>query len=124
MTHGRGKKGGRGAGLRGGKGNAGLLKHRFMYMIKNMPEHYIGRHGFKRPQKMLKTDTCINVGKLAEKFPGKTSIDLEKEGYDKLLGGGNVQHKFKITVKKASSKAIEKIKAQEGEISLIEDKKE
>ncbi|HER45545.1 MAG TPA: 50S ribosomal protein L15, partial [Thermoplasmatales archaeon] len=33
MTHGKGKKGGRGAGLRGGKGNAGLHKHKFSYML-------------------------------------------------------------------------------------------
>jgi large subunit ribosomal protein L15 len=46
-THGRGKKAGRGAGLRGGRGNAGLLKHRYMYMIKNMPNHF-GKQGFKR----------------------------------------------------------------------------
>ena len=63
MTHGRGKKGGRGAGLRGGRGNAGLLKHRHMHMTKNMPDHF-GRHGFKRPQSILKKDKTINVGDL------------------------------------------------------------
>lgn len=120
MTHGRGKKGGRGAGLRGGRGNAGLLKHRYMYMIKNMPEHYIGKHGFKRPQKVINKDKTINIGILEERFPNKKTINLEKEGYDKLLGGGKVQKNLKITVKKASSKAIEKIKAQNGEVNLIE----
>ena len=124
MTHGRGKKGGRGAGLRGGKGNAGLLKHRFMYMTKYMPEHYIGKHGFKRPQKMIKKDNCINVGKLEELFPGKSTIDLQKEGYDKLLGGGTVQKKLKVTVSTASSKAIEKINALEGEVTLLSQKEE
>lgn len=119
MTHGRGKKGGRGAGLRGGRGNAGLLKHRFMYMMKYMPDH-IGKHGFKRPQKMIKIDTCINIGTLEERFPTKKTINLEKEGIDKLLGGGNIGKGFKITVKKASAKAIEKIKAQNGEVNLID----
>ena len=119
MTHGRGKKGGRGAGLRGGKGNAGLLKHRFMYMMKYMPDH-IGKHGFKRPQKMIKHDTYINIGTLEERFPSKKTINLEKEGIDKLLGGGNIGKGFKITVKKASASAIEKVKAQNGEVNLIE----
>lgn len=119
MTHGRGKKAGRGAGLRGGKGNAGLLKHRFMYMIKYMPEHYLGKHGFKRPQQVIKKEKTINVGQLEEKFPGKKTIDLEKEGYDKLLGGGTIKSSVKITVKKASEKAIEKIKAQDGEVTLL-----
>ena len=119
MTHGRGKKGGRGAGLRGGKGNAGLLKHRFMYMTKYMPDHF-GRHGFKRPPSILHKNNTINVGELDEKFPGKKTIDLTKEGYDKLLGGGNVVSKYKITVAQASEKAIEKIKEKEGEVKIPE----
>jgi len=95
MTHGRGKKGGRGAGLRGGRGNAGLRKHRIMYMLKNMPNHF-GRHGFKRPQSIIRRDKTINVGQLEEKFPDKKNIDLAKEGFDKLLGGGKVNNPVNI----------------------------
>ena len=112
MTHGRGKKGGRGAGLRGGRGNAGLRKHRFMHFIKYMPEHSFGRHGFKRPQSVITKDSIINVGKLEERFPGKKVINLQDEGYDKLLGGGQIKTSVKVTVVKASEKAIEKIKKQ------------
>jgi large subunit ribosomal protein L15 len=119
MTHGKGKKGGRGAGLRGGRGNAGLLKHRYTYMIKNMPDHF-GRHGFKRPQSVLKKDKAINVGELEEKFPGKKDIDLGKEGFSKLLGGGTLNSKLKIKVGSASEKAIEKIKDKGGEVVLPE----
>jgi len=119
MTHGRGKKAGRGAGLRGGKGNAGLLKHRYMYMKKNMPDHF-GRHGFKRPQSIVKKDKTINVGKLEVKFSGKKDINLTDEGYDKLLGGGNIDSKLKIKVEKASQSAIEKIKDKGGEVILPE----
>jgi large subunit ribosomal protein L15 len=119
MTHGRGKKAGRGAGLRGGRGNAGLLKHRYMYMLKNMPDHF-GKHGFKRPQNVLKKDKIINVGQLEEKFPGKKDIDLKKEGFDKLLGGGKLNSKLKIKVSSASEKAIEKIKDKGGEVVLPE----
>jgi large subunit ribosomal protein L15 len=117
MTHGRGKKAGRGAGLRGGKGNAGLNKHRFMYMVKNMPNHF-GRHGFKRPQSIVKKDNIINVGKIEELFPNKKDIDLEKEGFDKLLGGGTVKNSIRIKVNQASEKAIEKIKEKDGEVIL------
>ena len=119
MTHGRGKKGGRGAGLHGGKGNAGLLKHRYMYMLKYMPNHF-GRHGFKRPQSIIKKENTINVGQLEEKFPGKKDINLTKEGYDKLLGGGKLANKMKVKVDAASVKAVEKIKKQGGEIILPE----
>lgn len=117
MTHGRGKKGGRGSGLRGGKGNAGLNKHKFMHMIKYMPDHF-GRYGFKRPQSTIHKNITINVGDLEDKFPGKKTIDLTKEGYDKLLGGGNIDSKYNITVSQASEKAIEKIKEKEGEVKL------
>ena len=115
MTHGRGKKGGRGAGLRGGRGNAGLSKHKYMYMLKNMPDHF-GRHGFKRPQSVIKKDKTINVGQLEEKFPGKKEINLTKEGFDKLLGGGNINSSVKITVKTATNRAVEKIKEKNGEV--------
>ena len=119
MTHGRGKKGGRGAGLRGGRGNAGLLKHKYMHMVKYMPDHF-GKHGFKRPQGIVKKDKIINVGQLEEKFPGKKDIDLEKEGFDKLLGGGSLNSKLKIKVNSASEKAVEKIKGKGGEVILPE----
>ena len=117
MTHGKGKKGGRGAGLRGGKGNAGLRKHRHMYMTKNMPDHF-GKHGFKRPQSILRKQKTINVGQLEEKYPGKKDIDLSKEGFDKLLGAGNINSSFKIKVKSASQKAIEKISEKGGDIKI------
>jgi len=123
MTHGKGRKGGRGAGLRGGRGNAGLHKHKFMHMLKYMPDHF-GVHGFKRPQSVIKRNKTINIGELEEKFPGKNSIDLEKEGFDKLLGSGVINSKIKIKVNSASEKAIEKVKEKGGEIILPEILKE
>jgi large subunit ribosomal protein L15 len=115
MTHGRGKKAGRGAGLRGGRGNAGLLKHRYMYMLKYMPNHF-GRHGFKRHN--AKEVRIINVGELEEKFPGKKVINLTEEGYDKLLGGGTLKSGLKIRIKSASQRAMDKIMEKGGEIEL------
>ena len=117
MTHGRGKKGGRGAGLRGGRGNAGLMKHRHMYMTKYMPDHF-GRHGFKRHPSIVKKDKIINVGQLEERFPGTKDINLTKEGFDKLLGGGKITSGVKINVKAASQKAIDKIAEKGGEVKV------
>lgn len=119
MTHGKGKKGGRGAGLRGGRGNAGLHKHKYVHMLKYMPDHF-GVHGFKRDPSLHKEDRIINVGQLDEKYHGKKEIDLSKEGFDKLLGGGNVEHGYKITVKSASQKAIDKIAERGGEVKIDE----
>jgi large subunit ribosomal protein L15 len=118
-TCGRGKKGGRGAGLRGGRGNAGLGKHRFMHMMKYMPDHF-GSSGFKRPQCVTSKDRVINVGQLEERFPGKATIDLGKEGFDKLLGAGSLDRKLKVKVDNASEKAISKIREKGGEITLPE----
>lgn len=120
MTHGRGKKAGRGAGLRGGRGNAGLLKHRYMHMVKNMPNHF-GKHGFKRPQSVVKKDKIINIGQLEDMFPDKKEVDLGKEGFDKLLGGGNIKTKIKIKVDSASEKAIAKIEEKGGKVILPEE---
>ncbi|UCB59582.1 MAG: uL15 family ribosomal protein [Thermoplasmatales archaeon] len=120
MTHGRGKKAGRGAGLRGGRGNAGLLKHRYIHMVKNMPDHF-GKHGFKRPQSIVKKDKIINIGQLEDMFPDKKEVDLGKEGFDKLLGGGNIKTKMKIMVNSASEKAIAKIMEKGGEVILPEE---
>ena len=117
MTHGRGKKAGRGAGLRGGRGNAGLHKHKYMHMLKYMPDHF-GVHGFKRHKSLVKKDRIINVGQLEEKFPGKKEIDLTKEGFDKLLGGGKINTAIKIKVKNASDRAVEKIKEIGGEVKI------
>ena len=130
MTHGKGKKAGRGAGLRGGRGNAGLLKHKYMHMIKNMPDHF-GRHGFKRHPSITKSNKTINIGQLEDLFPGKSDINLTKEGFDKLLGSGKLNKKLKITINEASEKAIAKIKEKGGELILpkiskeqdVEDKK-
>jgi len=117
MTHGKGKKGGRGAGLRGGRGNAGLHKHKYMHMLKYMPDHF-GQHGFKRPLGVTKKEKIINVGQLEEAFPGKKEIDLSKEGFDKLLGGGRINSSIKIKVENASQKAVEKVKEKGGEVKL------
>lgn len=117
MTHGRGKKAGRGAGLRGGRGNAGLHKHKYMYMLKYMPDHF-GRRGFKRPQSVLKKIKTINVGQLEEHFVGKKVVDLTQEGFDKLLGGGQIATSIKVKTMYASKKAIEKIKEKGGDVIL------
>jgi large subunit ribosomal protein L15 len=119
MTHGRGKKGGRGAGLRGGKGNAGLGKHKVMHMLKYDPDHF-GRYGFTRHSANKEKIHTINVGQLEEIYPNKKTIDLTKEGYHKLLGGGKITTSITIKVAAASEKAIEKIAAQGGEVKIEE----
>lgn len=126
-THGRGKKAGRGAGLRGGHGNAGLHKHKAQYMLKYDPEHF-GRHGFKRPQEMVAAKITMNVGAIQEalvklmadgfavKKGDKTVINLTEMGVDKLLGSGEVTDQLEIVVSESSEKAKQKIEGAGGAV--------
>lgn len=126
-THGRGKKAGRGAGLHGGTGNAGLHKHKSMMMLKYMPDHF-GRHGFKRPQEVVSAKITMNVGDVqesidrfvaegyAEKKGDRTVVDLAKLGVDKLLGFGRVDQKMEIVVAESSARAKEKVESAGGAI--------
>jgi large subunit ribosomal protein L15 len=126
-THGRGKKAGRGAGLHGGTGNAGLHKHKTMMMLKFMPDHF-GRHGFKRPQEVAGAKITMNVGDVqesldrllaegyAERKGDKTIVDLAKMGVDKLLGFGRVDERMEIIVTESSARAREKVESAGGAI--------
>ncbi len=130
-THGRGKKAGRGAGKRGGKGNAGLHKHKVQYMLKYMPDHF-GRHGFKRPQKMVSAKITMNVGDLeqildvmkaqgtAVEKDGKITLDLTALGIDKLLGNGQVSTPFEVLVSETTVLAKAKVEEAGGHIVVPE----
>lgn len=126
-THGRGKKSGRGAGIIGGRGNAGYGKTGKIGMLKYNRD-YFGRHGFKRPQCMVEANSSINVSELEEqlerfiemKFATKEgdtyNINLTDAGIDKLLGNGSIGVAVNVTVAEVSAKAREKIEASGGSI--------
>ena len=114
--HGRGKKAGRGAGKRGGRGNAGLNKHKVMTRLKYMPGHW-GMHGFNRHPSLRTVNSSINVGVVSEIADGD-KIDLTEMGYDKLLGSGQISKSLHIKVKEASSKAVEKVEAAGGSVEM------
>ena len=125
-THGRGKKAGRGAGLRGGKGNAGLHKHKYMHMLKFDPYHF-GRYGFKR-HSPRKVNVTINVGDLQRELPKMVEYGLAKKGekgmvldltgskYNKLLGGGSIKTPLTIRVAEATPMARQKVEAAGGKV--------
>jgi large subunit ribosomal protein L15 len=128
-THGRGKKAGRGAGKRGGRGNAGLHKHKFIITLKYFPDHF-GRHGFKRPPSLGMADITVNVCDIVQYTDrmladgvavrkGDTiEIDLTSMGIDKLLGTGQIKGKYELKVKKASQRAVEKVEEAGGKVIL------
>lgn len=124
-THGRGKKAGRGAGLRGGRGNAGLHKHKWISVVKYCPD-YFGHHGFKRPQSVVCDKVTMNLSEVEQALPSmakdgfavqkdsKWSVDLTKMGVDKLLGSGRISTAISVKVAEASATALEKLKSAGG----------
>lgn len=119
-THGWGsRKKHRGSGNRGGFGLAGTGKRadqRKSWVYKVYGRAYFGKHGFVRHtgRKIVEDIRTINVGDLG-RFEG-SEVDLEKNGYNKLLGNGTINKKLRVIVRSASSSAIEKIKNAGGEV--------
>ncbi|MCL2890691.1 MAG: 50S ribosomal protein L15 [Methanomassiliicoccaceae archaeon] len=127
-THGRGKKSGRGAGIIGGHGNAGLGKHKKLHMLKYDREHF-GRRGFKRPQCVVSANRIINIKDMMEQLDHYVSmgiatkdgdsyaVNLTEAGIDKLLGTGEINIAVKVTVPQISAQAREKITASGGSVA-------
>ena len=97
-------------------------------------EHYFGKYGFiSKTPKVKISPVNINfiekhIGKfissnLAKKENEFYLVELEKMGFNKLLGDGKITLKFKIKTPYASKAAIEKVKEASGEvIGLVENK--
>jgi large subunit ribosomal protein L15 len=122
----------RGGGSRGGRGLAGLHKHKVMRMIKYMPDHF-GKVGFKRPQKVNRVaeikainlndldsriETLLKDKKVKEDSEG-IKINLSELGYDKLLGAGQIKHKIIIEAKSFSKNAIKKLEESGGKAIAV-----
>ena len=131
-THGWGaKKKHRGKGHQGGAGMAGSGKRAdskkpSIWKDKN----YFGKHGFvsKTPKIKINAvnisyieqhmDKFVSSG-LAKKEQDSYSLELEKLGFNKLLGDGRISVKLRITTPYASKTAVEKVKEAGGEVMGI-----
>ena len=120
----------RASGQRGGKGRAGSKKHHYIKVIQEDP-NYFGKHGFKRPQRIIRETVAVNVGQLDEaaerllarglatKKGAQYTIDVSQLGIDKVLGSGKVTKKLNLVgVKEISDRAREKIVAAGGTVDL------
>lgn len=122
-THGWGhKKKHRGYGNKGGRGNAGSGKRGDAKKPSYWGDpKYMGRFGFtSHHSRPLVTITLRDLDKQFK----AGDINLTVLGYDKVLGTGNVNKKFNITVSLITSKAAEKIQAAGGKIIGAEPAKE
>ena len=121
-THGHGsQKKNRGAGNRGGRGDAGRKKHE----ARN--HEPLGKHGFKRPQAVQEDVATVNVGDLdlrvhelveegvAEETDDGYRVDAEQLDVDKVLGGGQVRNSLEVHAPAFSDGAAEKIADAGGE---------
>ena len=116
----------RGAGNKGGKGKAGMGKQHWTWTVIHDPDHF-GKHGLKRPQKMIKKISAVNLIYLEEQAENLIAkglaskegdvivIDVTDLGYDKVLGKGKITKTFKISAPQFSASAIEKIEEVGGE---------
>ena len=133
-THGWGaKKKHRGKGHQGGAGMAGTGKRADSKKPSIWKDvNYFGKHGFVSKTPKVKIN-AVNVSyieqhinrlassNLVKKENGFYFVELEKLGYNKLLGDGQVSVKLKIKTPYASKSAVEKIKEAGGEVTgLVE----
>ena len=120
----------RGAGHRGGRGNAGLHKSKWTWTVKYDPKHF-GKYGFKRPPRSIlkfntvnldyldeKSEDLVQQG-LAQKKDNLIEIDVTDLGYNKVLGKGRVNRPLIVKSPKFSSSAVQKIEEAGGETVIL-----
>ena len=98
----------RGAGSRGGRGNAGCFKHHVVRTL--MLGQTQGKYGFHRPN--AKEMDVVNVGDLESMADENGRVDL---GQTKVLGRGKVARKLTVSAADFSESAKDKIEAAGGE---------
>ena len=116
--HGSHKKA-RGGGSRGGRGKAGLHKHKWSYVVKYEPE-YFGKTGFKPPRK--KEVSFINLKELDKiaKEKNLEKVNVVELGYEKVLGEGKLSKPLIVEAKFFSKQAVKKIEEAGGRAIKIE----
>ena len=125
-THGYGQVGQHRKGSKGRR-KAGLHKHGWTYAIKYEPD-YFGKKGFTSQKAISRKTNRINVGELKElayklaaekkleRKQKKIFLDLDKLGYDKLLGMGKIARPILVKVAAHSEAAAKKIEEAGGQI--------
>ena len=131
-------------GQRAGAGKTtGWKKSKKSYYLKQKelgfpdPDWDMGKKGFKRPQDITRIYkiNAINIKDLdlkierfvqdekASKTGNIYTINLTDINIQKVLGRGDINKKINISVKKASEKAIQKIEAAGGKVTLLSEAK-
>lgn len=125
-THGYGRVGQHRRPSAKNRRRAGRCKHLWSYVLRYEPD-YFGKKGFVSPRSLKREEKVINVGELeemAEKLltqgkptkSGRVLLDLEKFGYTKLLGKGEVTKPLIVKISACSKTAAQKIEEAGGQI--------
>jgi len=125
-THGYGRVGQHRRPSAKNRRKAGRCKHLWSYVLRYEPG-YFGKKGFVSPRSLKREENIINVGELeeiaerslAQQKPakgGKILLDLEKFGYTKLLGKGEVTKPLLVKISAYSKTAAQKIEKAGGQI--------
>ena len=121
-SHGRGNvKNRRGSGNRGGRGMAGICKHKGTWAAKYAPG-YFGKYGFARPvRRVVRIAHLYDINQKAalnklEKKEGRYRFDFD----GKILATGEVTLPLSIRANSWSRKVEEKLRQAGGEISKLE----
>lgn len=118
------------SGGKGGRGMAGLHKHKWSWTVKHAPDHF-GYKGFYRHPRPTVTEKWVNVGQLdhihnkladegrVEERDGVPVIDLSSMGVEKLLGGGRVASAYYVMVPSATKRAVKKVEEAGGRVEIV-----
>ncbi len=113
------KKKHRGAGSRGGRGKAGLQKHKRSWTETYQP----GRFGKSKMKPVSKKLDVINLDQLDDLARKKSLKEINLKGY-KVLGRGSLNRKLKISADAFSDSAINKIEEAGATAEVISKEKE
>jgi len=125
-THGYGQIGQHRKGSKGER-KAGRHKEGWTYIIKHEP-NYFGKKGFTSQKAISREINVINVGELEEladklavekkleRRGNKAFLDLDKLGYEKLLGMGKIAKPILVKVASHSEAAAKKMEEAGGQI--------
>jgi len=118
------------SGRKGGRGHAGMHKHKWTYTIKYAKDHF-GKHGFQRPPEVVWSHPSINVGQLEELMvkleredklefiEGMPLLDGPKLGFLKVLGGGSITRPVAVKALSFTKRAADKIAKAGGRVIAI-----
>jgi large subunit ribosomal protein L15 len=101
------------------------------------PDWDFGKTGFTRPQDMVRLSkiNAVNIKDLdckierlveekkATKSGNTYAINLKDINVQKILGRGEINKKINVTVNKASERAIQKIEAAGGKVTVLSEAK-